>query len=356
MRLISHRSAAVCIGGAAVAMAVCGAILNYGAAKVMSPGEAATTLAWAAAISEAIKLSWLAGFRICLRRREILAAAALLGVGVLLHGYTMIAVLGSSAVGRDQVQSERQGKLDARARAEAAVAGAKARVATYEGVRSEASVQQDINRLLETPDTNGCKRPYGQPAKAACEQIGQLKSELVGARKADQAREDLTKAQAELKNAPDAPKSIDPQSSAMAAWLPLSAEKIGQLLPLLPSMLLEFTPMGGMMLASILWSLGEEHNANGERGSSSAASNNKRAASKPRRMTKDEALEALRTMALSTTTDGKLIIASANSLAKKLGVHPSTFRGWAKHWQEKGLVEIARRETKRKREPVAKAA
>ena len=55
MRLISHRSVAVCIGGAAVAMAVCGAILNYGAAKVMSPGEAATTLAWAAAISEAIK-------------------------------------------------------------------------------------------------------------------------------------------------------------------------------------------------------------------------------------------------------------------------------------------------------------
>ena len=95
----------------------------------------------------------------------------------------MIAVLGSSAVGRDQVQSERQGKIDARARAEAAVAGAKARVASYEGVRSEATVQQDINRLLETPDTNACKRPYGQAAKLACEQIGQLKSELVGAAK-----------------------------------------------------------------------------------------------------------------------------------------------------------------------------
>ncbi len=191
MRLISHRSVAVCIGGAAAAMAICGAILNYGAAKVMSPGEAAATLAWAAAISEAIKLSWLAGFRVCLRRREVLGAATLLGVGVLLHGYTMIAVLGSSAVGRDEVQSERQGKFDARARAEAAVAGAKARVASYDGVRSEATVQQDINRLLETPDTNGCKRPYGQPAKTACEQIGQLKIELVGARKADQAREDL---------------------------------------------------------------------------------------------------------------------------------------------------------------------
>jgi transposase-like protein len=348
MRIISHRSAAVCIGGAAVAMAVCGANLNFGAAKIMSPGEAATTLAWAAAISEVIKLTWLAGFRVCLNRREILGAATLLGVGVLLHGYTMIAVLGSSAAGRDEVQSTRQGKIDARAQAEAAVADAKARVASYEGVRSEATVQQDINRLLETPDTNGCKRPYGQPAKLACEQIGQLKAELVGSRKADQAREDLTKAQAEFKGAPEAPKNIDPQSAAMAAWLPLSAEAIGRLLPLLPSMLLEFSPMGGMMLASILWGAGGEHNASDERGSSSAASGNKRAASKPRGMTRDEAMEALRTMALSTTTDGKLIIASANSLAKKLGVNPSTFRGWVKHWREKGLVEIARRETKRK--------
>ena len=211
MRLISHRSLAVCIGGAAVAMAVCGAILNYGAAKVMSPGEVAATLAWAAAISEVIKLSWLAGFRICLRRREILAAATLLGVGVLLHGYTMIAVLGSSAVGRDQAASERQGKIDARVRAEAAVADAKARVASYEGARSEATVQQDINRLLETPDTNACKRPYGQAAKLACEQIGQLKSELVGARKADQAREDLTKAQADVRTRRMLPRPSTPK-------------------------------------------------------------------------------------------------------------------------------------------------
>ena len=93
MRIPSHRGAAVCIGGAAAAMAVCGGILNYGAAKIMSPGEAATTLAWAAAFSEAIKLAWLAGFRVCLHRRELVAAATLLGVGVLPHGYTGIAVL-----------------------------------------------------------------------------------------------------------------------------------------------------------------------------------------------------------------------------------------------------------------------
>ncbi len=167
-------------------------------------------------------------------------------------------------------------------------------------------------------------------------------------RKADQARDDLIKAQAELKNAPDAPESIDPQSSAMAAWLPLSADTIGRLLPLLPSMLLEFCPMGGMMLASILWGQGGEHDDNDERESSSAASTNKRTTPKRRRMTRDEALEALRTMALSTTTDGKLIIASATALAKKLGVNPSTFRGWVKHWREKGIGEIARRETKRK--------
>jgi hypothetical protein len=187
MRIPSHRGAAVCIGGAAAAMAVCGGVLNSGAAKIMSPGEAATTLAWAAAFSEAIKLSWLAGFRVCLHRRELLAAATLLGVGALLHGYTVIAVLGSSAVARDQVASERQGKI-AHFRAEAAVAEAEARVASYAGVRPEAVIQQDIARLIETPDANWCKRPYGQAA--------QLKSELPGARKADETREDLKNAQA----------------------------------------------------------------------------------------------------------------------------------------------------------------
>ncbi len=34
---------------------------------------------------------------------------------------------------------------------------------------------------------------------------------------------------------------------------------------LLPSMLLEFTPMGGMMLASILWGASGEHNASSGR-------------------------------------------------------------------------------------------
>ena len=206
-------------------------------------------------------------------------------------------------------------------------------------------IQQDIDRLIETPDANWCKRPYGQAAKLACERVAQLKSELPGARKADEAREDLKNALTELKATPDAPQSVDPQASAIAVWLPLPAETIGRLLPLLPSMLLEFAPMGGMMLASILWDLGGAQNASGERGSVPART--KRAPSNKRRMTRDEALEALRSM-VQTTPEGKFIIASGNALARKLGVNSSTFRGWVKHWREKGLVEVAKRETKRK--------
>ena len=101
------------------------------------------------------------------------------------------------------------------------------------------------------------------------------------------------------------------------------------------------------MLASILWDLGGAQNASGERGSVPAASNHKRAPSNKRRITRDEALKALRSM-VQTTPEGKFIVASGNALARKLGVNPSTFRGWLKHWQEKGLVEVAKRETKRK--------
>ncbi len=144
----------------------------------------------------------------------------------------------------------------------------------------------------------------------------------------------------------DPPQSIAPQASAIAAWLPLPAETTGRLLPLLPSTLLEFAPMGGMMLASILWDVGGAQYASGERGPVPTESRNKRASPKKRGMTRDETLEALRSM-VQTTPEGKFIIASGNALARKLGVNP-TFRGWEKHWREKGLVEVARRETKRK--------
>ena len=101
------------------------------------------------------------------------------------------------------------------------------------------------------------------------------------------------------------------------------------------------------MLASILWDLGGAQNASGERGSVPTESSNKRAPSNKRRLTRNEALEALRSM-VQTTPEGTFIIASGNALARKLGVNPSTFRGWVKHWREKGLVEVAKRETKRK--------
>ncbi|MFZ1109187.1 MAG: hypothetical protein WAN43_12705 [Rhodomicrobium sp.] len=69
--------------------------------------------------------------------------------------YTVISVLGSSAVARDKVGSEREGKIDPRSRAEAAVGEAIARVASYAAVRPKVAIRHNINRMIETSDTNG---------------------------------------------------------------------------------------------------------------------------------------------------------------------------------------------------------
>jgi hypothetical protein len=196
--IIARRIPAVIIGGCAAGLAVCGALINYEGAKTMAPGDIVTVFACAAVIGEAVKLSWLSGFRYALQRREWMLALAMLSAGVLLHIYSMVAALGTAASGRDKVISQRAGQQNALTYAQASAASAQAEADRMAGLRPGVQVQADIDRLLLAPDTNGCKSPRGRDAKVTCQQVQALRAELAGARKADEARQTAAAAQAKL--------------------------------------------------------------------------------------------------------------------------------------------------------------
>ena len=267
---LAHRMPAVICGGFGIGIAVVSARMNYLGAHVLVPGEGAAAVAWGAVCSEFIKPFWLTGFFLLLRRWRIGEALAVLAMGILLHAYSLVSVIGSSAEGRSTVISEREGQQKALVLAQAAASAAKAEADRVAGIRSGIDVQGDINRLLLVPDTNGCVSPKGKDAKLACTQVQTLRDELVLARKADAARSTLQEKDAKvLEFTGKAPRSANPQAQAIARFLGLTEDRVEKWLPVLPSMLLEITSVVALMLAQFFWSLGAEIPASPKTGSKS---------------------------------------------------------------------------------------
>jgi hypothetical protein len=343
--VIARRIPAVIIGGCAAGLAVCGALINYEGAKTMAPGEIVMVFAYAAVIAEAVKLLWLSGFRYALQRREWMLALAMLSAGILLHTYSMVAALGTAASGRDKVISQRAGQQNALSYAQASAASAKADTERMAGIRSGVQVQADIDRLLLAPDTNGCTSPRGKEARQTCQQVQALRAELAGARKADEARQNAAAAQARLEALTlQAPQTRDPQAEALASYLPMSAEHIGKMLPLLPSLLIEFIPMAAMLLATVLWSCAGEMAPEPGAGANPAAAP-PAADELPAGTAKEQEVLQRVTLLVLNSQDGRLVTPSARRLANYLEVKPSTFAEWVDKWREKGLIKAVRQGT-----------
>ncbi len=166
---------AVILGLCGGGIAIVSARMNYFGAHVLAPGLSAETVAWGAVLSEFVKPFWLTGFFLLLRRWRPGEALMVLAMGFLVHAYSLVSVIGSSAEGRSTILSEREGKQNALAFARQIASEAKTEADRAAGIRAEAEVQADINRLLLTPDANGCLKPQGKEAKQACSQVQALR-------------------------------------------------------------------------------------------------------------------------------------------------------------------------------------
>ena len=77
-----------------------------------------------------------------LRRWRIGEALAVLAMGILLHAYSLVSVIGSSAEGRSTVISEREGQQKALVLAQAAASAAKAEADRVAGIRSGSTCRE----------------------------------------------------------------------------------------------------------------------------------------------------------------------------------------------------------------------
>ena len=328
---LAHRVPAVILGLCGGGIAIVSARMNYFGAHVLVPGLSAETVAWGAVLSEFVKPFWLTGFFLLLRRWRLGEALLVLAMGLLLHAYSLVSVIGSSAEGRSTILSEREGKQNALALARQIASDAKTEADRAAGIRVEAEVQADINRLLLTPDANGCLKPQGKEAKQACSQVQALRAELVPARKADEARRTLREANAKLASLTEnAPRSADPQADVIAAFAGLDQATIQRWLPLLPSMLLEFTSVVALMLAQFFWSLSAQAPPIGEAEVTPATS----APTGP--LPERAAWDRVRDFLLGHAQG---YVSSQRKWAELLQYPAATFNLWVKKWEEQGLIE-----------------
>jgi hypothetical protein len=119
----------------------------------------------------------------------------------------------------------------------------------------------------------------------------------------------------------------------------MSAERIGKMLPLLPSLLIEFIPVAAMLLAAVLWSSAGETPPEPRAGTIPAGP---AADELPAGTSKEKEILQRITVLVLNSQNGRLVTPSARRLANYLEVKPSTFAEWVDKWREKGLIKAVR--------------
>ena len=258
---LTRQGQALCPYIPAFLLATVGAAITCFDAIFMAEGAAAMTpsyqgpLVAGVAICAAIfKAGWLSAFRTFLLRRHILLALAVLAFGLLTHVFSMASTIGIAATGRDTVISTRLGAQDRHARAVESYDAARARRAAMTATRPVAQVRADLvaieTEVAEQASREAVERATvcgsrcteaiskGERAKAA---RTALQGELATALEAAKADADMRAAAAALESIA-APGVKDPQSAALAAYVPLASfteREAALMMPLLPSLIVE---------------------------------------------------------------------------------------------------------------------
>jgi hypothetical protein len=279
----------------AFAIAGAGAFLNFKGAHFMVPGAAGEVVAGAAVVAEFVKTFWLTGLNMALSSRLWAAAMGVIVLGVTLHAFSLVCAIGVTAAERATVQDEKGDMQSRKKRAGEALTEARSRVEALSG-------------------------------KATT-----VKAELALTKQLDQAKLDVKEARERL-DALKAPGMIDPQSEALAAYLPVSADRLSRALPLLPSLVVEFGPCLTLLLASVFFGAGRREAVTVEKAT---------AAIPALEMPEDEREAAALTKAtgLVLAAKGALEI-SHRQLAAVLAAPKTTVGDWLKRWHDGGHLQV----------------
>jgi hypothetical protein len=295
MGSIANSAAGATLTLFAFVIAGAGAYLNFHGASYMVPGAAGQVVASAAVIAEFVKLFWLTGLSVAVASRNYGAAIGVIVLGVALHAFSLVCAIGVTASERATVMDIRGDQQESKKRAEAALTEAQARV---EALAAKAS---------------------------------NVKAELALTKQLDQARQDVKEARARL-DALKAPGARDPQSEALAAYLPVSVDQLSKALPLLPSLIVEFGPTLTLLLASVFFGVRRREEVAVKTGTAAVSvsytpEDDREAAA----LTKATALVLAAEGALET---------SHRQLAAALAAPKTTVGDWLKRWQDAGHLQV----------------
>lgn len=170
-------------------------------------------------------------------------------IGVMLHTFSIVATTGLAGAGRDAVIAARSNVQDTHKRALDAYNQARMHKASLPASRPSSAVRADL--AAAERDITGAARADKGPLRARRDQ---LKAELAMAMDAERATADLAAASARLDQI-KAPLSRDPQAETISRYLPwdwANADRVGLVLPLLWSLVLEFgAPLCGLMAVAL---------------------------------------------------------------------------------------------------------
>ncbi len=283
----SLRFGAMVLGCAALAIAGCEIWLSHSAAHTLATGTTASLLAIIAAAAALGKTFWVSCVTLFWRKRLYAGIAAAVLFGIIVHVYSIQAVLSLAATGRDATVSERGHVIGNRERVAEQYETAKRTVAALAGQRAAAEVANDL-RAAEA-DLEAAKRSQSSAesqalaqlstgvgpryneavadGKAAAAKISTLENrirtltnEKKASIQAEQAGVQMRELGARLEGM-GAPGHKDPQAAVIQDYLGLvginATERgvgLGTLLPIL--VIVEFGGMLLMTLATQLWVAG----------------------------------------------------------------------------------------------------
>lgn len=260
---------AILLFGVGVAITAFDAVFMAQGAVMMAPASHSGPLLAGVAICAAIfKAGWLSAFRLFLLRRWLLLALAALGVGLLTHVFSMTATIGVAATGRETVLAGRSHDIERHRRALTAYDDARVRKAAMPATRPVSAIRAEL-ATVETEIAEQAHREAAERAsvcgtrctdairkgEAAKESRASLRAELETALDAARAETDLAAAKTALDGI-SAPGAADPQAAALAAYVPVASfteREAALMLPLLPSLIVEFGGPISLLIAGALW-------------------------------------------------------------------------------------------------------
>lgn len=229
-----------------------GAVLmapDIGSTQIFTANDGFYIAAGVACLVALVKACWLGCAAHFWRYRLWGVALAACFIGVMLHIFSMVATTGLAGAGRDAVISARSGAQDTHKRATDAYNAARLHKSSLPSSRPSSAVRAELDAAER--DISGAAKADKGPLRTRRDQ---LRAELAIAMDAERANADLAAASSRLDQM-QAPQSRDPQAETIARYLPwawATPERVGLVLPLLWSLVLEFgAPICGLISVAL---------------------------------------------------------------------------------------------------------